>query len=622
MKQVTILVADIIATAFIVVDLFCGAGGTTTGFVMTKGLAKVVACVNHDKKAIQSHWMNNPEVKHFEEDIRTLDLTELSILVRNYRAIFPNAKIILWASLECTNFSKAKGGQARDADSRTLADHLIRYIKAFSPDIVQIENVVEFMSWGPLTAKVVKTDEGYECCEVDFVQQYEDLLDEKGDIIIIKKGKKKGCRKQKLSNEWKVIWYGIPESKDKGIDWLRWRKEICELGYVDEWKQLNSADFGAYTSRNRLFGMFAKDQSWITWPEATHFKKPSTGDMFSAPKKWKPVKEVLDFDDEGNSVFGRKKDLSPKTMERIYAGLVKYVALGDTSFIAKYYSGRPEGKVISVHGPAGTIKTTDGQSLIQTSFLTKYHGKGANIHSVENPASTLSTKDRLAKIQACWLDKQYSGSGNHQSIDQPAGTIMVQDKHSLIQPEFIFNKNSSTAPCVSVEKPSPTITQRGQVLIGAKFLSNFTYKTKGTNVEDPAPTLVASRRHYYLVNPQWGSKTAQSVDKPCFTLIARMDKAPPSLVITEAGEAAIEVLKTDCPATIKIKEFMAAYGIIDIKMRMLKVPELLKIQGFPDDYMLFGNQTDQKKFIGNSVVPLVVKCWIESIGSGMEKLVA
>ncbi len=99
---------------FIIVDLFCGAGGTTTGFVNAaiegNTIAKVIACVNYDPKAIKSHWLNHPEVKHFEEDIRTLDLTELIKLVTYNRNKYPNAYLILWASLECTNFSKAKGG--------------------------------------------------------------------------------------------------------------------------------------------------------------------------------------------------------------------------------------------------------------------------------------------------------------------------------------------------------------------------------------------------------------------------------------------------------------------------------------------------------------------------------
>ncbi len=108
-----------------------------------------------------------------------------------------------------------------------------------------------------------------------------------------------------------------------------------------------------------------------------------------------------------------------------------------------------------------------------------------------------------------------------------------------------------------------------------------------------------------------------SVDKPYFTLIARMDKAPPYIVTTECGNIAIQVDETDSEPMIKIKKFMAAYGIIDIKMRMLKIPELLKIQGFPNDYELYGTQTDQKKFIGNSVHPLVPENWIYAISNNL-----
>src|SRR5690349_16594607 len=172
---------------YLVVDLFCGAGGTTSGFdqaefeyqelysfLRSQGIslpdrepdesyrvlikvAKVIACVNHDFTAIKSHWENHREVRHFNEDIRKLDPRgELKSLVDFYRKLYPSAKLIVWGSLECTNFSKAKGGLARDADSRTLANHLLKYITALSPDYVMIENVVEFMAWGPMVHKIIR----------------------------------------------------------------------------------------------------------------------------------------------------------------------------------------------------------------------------------------------------------------------------------------------------------------------------------------------------------------------------------------------------------------------------------------------------------------------------------
>ena len=127
------------------IDLFCGAGGTSTGVHLARHggdpCAKVIACVNHDANAIASHAANHPDAMHYTEDIRTLELGPLAAHVARQRRQYPDAFVVLWASLECTNFSRAKGGLPRDADSRTLAEHLFRYIEALNPDYIQIENV-------------------------------------------------------------------------------------------------------------------------------------------------------------------------------------------------------------------------------------------------------------------------------------------------------------------------------------------------------------------------------------------------------------------------------------------------------------------------------------------------
>lgn len=126
-----------------VIDLFCGAGGLSEGVEEARldgnRCGKVVCCVNHDKNAILSHDANIPDALHFIEDIRTLELSPISTIVERIRQLYPDAMIMLHASLECTNFSKAKGGQPRDADSRTLAEHLFRYIDVIDPDYIQIE---------------------------------------------------------------------------------------------------------------------------------------------------------------------------------------------------------------------------------------------------------------------------------------------------------------------------------------------------------------------------------------------------------------------------------------------------------------------------------------------------
>jgi DNA (cytosine-5)-methyltransferase 1 len=573
---------------FIVIDLFCGAGGTTTGFELADSginehkVAKVVACVNHDPVAIKSHWANHPEVEHFEEDITTLyGVVRTGILLRSahfmrlirlvdmYRAYYPNAKVILWASLECTNFSKAKGGMPRDADSRTLAEHLEPYIVAIDPDYIQIENVVEFMSWGPLDSN------------------------------------------------------GKPISRKNGQDWLRWRESVCALGYIDEWREINSADFGALTSRNRLFGCFSKHHLPIVWPLPTHSKTPQKTSLINPLRKWEPVKKALDFSDEGNSVFNRKKELSTKTMQRLFMGCVKHIAGGKKAFISKYYSGKPEDKNISVDGPAGTITTRDSQALV---FITKAFssnsGKSVNAGvSVEDPCPTVSAQNRLGVAKACFIQKYNSnragtGGNNGHSVDEPAPVITTQVRMSLAQAHFLTKYYGNGDNTSSINDPAGTIPTKDRMakVCAEKWLMNTHFNNVGSSLEDPSPVITADGHAHYIINPSWGGNSG-SVNEPCHVVVARQDKAPLGLITCVGGCVAIPVYDTDCEWTIKLKEFMVLYDIADIKMRMLKVPELKQIQGFPESYILLGNQTDQKKFIGNSVHPFVPKNWIEAFST-------
>lgn len=537
------------------IDLFCGAGGTSTGVEQStvdgQKCAKVIACVNHDANAIASHEENHPDALHFTEDIRTLNLSPLVAHVIKWRQMYPSAKVVLWASLECTNFSKAKGGMPRDADSRTLAEHLFRYIDEINPEYIQIENVEEFMSWGE--------------------------LDEKGK----------------------------PVSRLSGCLYERWLSDIQKRGYNFEYKILNSADFGAYTSRKRYFGIFAKYGLPIIFPEPTHAKNPKTGGIFQPLKKWKPVREVLDLSDEGESIFERKKPLVEATLERIYAGLIKFVAGGKEAFLARYNTVNPKNTVRSIDEPCGVVTTHNRFGLVSTSFLSKgfsgdpysknisiddpagaittkdhhyflsaYYGNGHN-HSVEVPAPTLTTKDRLAFVDMCY------GNGTPMSINTPAGTLTTNPKLNLV--------------CLN------------------PWVMNTSFSNIGASIDEPAQTITANRKWHYLLNPQYSSPGG-SIDNPCFTLIARMDKMPPYLTecctcqerkpsfISKCGESIVyHIYEYDTPMTKKIKEFMAIYGIIDIKMRMLRIPELKQIMGFPKDYKLIGTQAEQKKFIGNAV---------------------
>lgn len=521
------------------IDLFCGAGGTSTGVNSARlngeQCADVIACVNHDANAIASHASNHPDALHFTEDIRTLELSPLVEHLKKCREENPGALVVLWASLECTNFSKAKGGQPRDADSRTLAEHLFRYIEAITPDYIQIENVEEFMSWG-------EVDEN-----------------------------------------------GKPVSMDKGKSYTRWVRKVKSYGYRFDHRILNAADYGAYTSRKRFFGIFAKGDLPIVFPRQTHSKN-GANTLFGSLAKWKPVKEVLDFADEGKTIF-RDKPLSEKTLERIYAGLVKFIAGGKEAFLVKYNSMSKTGKYNApgIDEPCPTVATQNRLGVAQVAFLSKQysgHPDSKNT-SVNEPAGTITTIDHHAFISA------YYGNGNNHSVEMPSPTVTTKDRLALIRSEQFIDMQYGNGTAASVDVPANTVT---------------------TN---PKFNLVTVKRHY-LMNPQY-KNVGGSIEKPCFTLIARMDKMPPYLVTAETGDVFIEVYSTDSPMTAKIKEFMALYGIIDIKMRMLKIPELKKIMGFPEDYVLVGSQADQKKFIGNAVEVNMARVLCEALCKTLSK---
>lgn len=568
----------------IYVDLFCGAGGTSTGISLARirnsSCAMVAACINHDSKAIRSHKSNHKNTLHFTEDITMLykraRFGRLISHLQMLRAMYPEAKVVLWASLECTNFSKAKGGLPRDADSRTLANHLFPYIQALNPDYIQIENVEEFQSWGDLDAngKPVSKDKGVKYLQwIDRVQY--------------------GYGKHSDRVE--------PENYNGWFTWCRQNNSLDKV-YNFEHRILNAADFGAYTSRRRYFGIFAKQGLPIVWPEQTHASRKQLAKMQAGKgkqmslftesvnlKPWNAVKEVLDFSDEGESIFDRAKPLVEATLARVYAGLIKEVAGGKENWLLKYNS--VNGKTKS-HVPP----------------------------SVDDPCPVISTQSRLGLMQCSFLSKQYSGEPYSKvvSLNDPAGTITTIDHHAFIS-AYYGNGHNIT----SVHQPSPTVTTKDRLsLVQSFFMNQYSGGGQSSSIDKPCPAVTTTPKQNLVT----------TVNDPCFTLIARMDKRPPYVVecsregntpsfIRNTPEGLVyEIYSNDSEMTVKIKEFMALYGIVDIKMRMLRIPELKKIMGFPEDYILVGSQADQKKFIGNAVEVNMARVLCEALSRSLLEL--
>ena len=242
-----------------VVDLFAGAGGTSSGLVAAARLrtdnVKLTA-INHNRKALETHQANFPWTRHILTELQSVDPYEVA----------PEGSLDgLVASPECTFFSRARGGKPIRPQDRASPWYLGRWIRKLDIPWVLIENVPEIVKWGPLTEE------------------------------------------------------GKPQKSATGSYFRLWVNLFRKHGYQFEYRILNAADYGDATTRRRFFAIARKDQKPIQWPKPTHARKPK-GDE----KKWRPAREIIDFNLRGESIFQRKKPLSENTMKRIIAGLEKY----------------------------------------------------------------------------------------------------------------------------------------------------------------------------------------------------------------------------------------------------------------------------------------------------------
>lgn len=340
-----------------VVDLFAGAGGTTTGVLLAAGdlgvRAEAVA-VNHWPTAVATHTENHREVRHFCSNIQTVDPLE----------IVPDGRLdLLWASPECTHHSRARGGKPVSDQKRSGADWVLEWLELLDVRCLILENVEEWLSWGD-----------------------------------VKKGK--------------------PVSRTRGKLFLRWWKQLQLLGYHAEYRVLNAADFGDATTRKRLFVQARKDGLPIVWPEPTHSKAGSV-DLFGELKRWRPARDIIDWSDLGKSLFDRAKPLSLKTRQRIGRGAQRFWGLlaplyirlldlpedDERKLIAKCADSDVKVFVLSRNGhndPYGRVRSVDDPLATTTkprharvSPLVVPYGPRAEARSTDEPAPTVMTKDRL-----------------------------------------------------------------------------------------------------------------------------------------------------------------------------------------------------------------------------------
>lgn len=340
-----------------VADLFCGAGGTSTGALEALealGHKPELTAVNHWPRAIETHSANHPGARHLCACLDSL----------NPREVFPDRGLnLLWGSPSCVMFSSARDSSIPlDDGIRASPWCLVRWADSLNPDSIMVENVPGFKNWGPLDSK------------------------------------------------------GRPIKKRRGETFRAWITALESLGYKVDWRIFCAADYGDPTSRKRIFIQCQRGKRRITWPEPTHAEEP---DLFGTRKPWIPAESFIDLKLPMASIFGRKKALSKNTLRRIAEGLEKFggatiiamehggralplskplptvtTAKGGAFGLAYLLPQGGDGSLRPITKPCPTVAAAGAIRLI-----VEYYGNG-RAHSIKRPLPTVTTRDRFALIQA------------------------------------------------------------------------------------------------------------------------------------------------------------------------------------------------------------------------------
>lgn len=544
----------------LIVDLFAGGGGMSTGIEQATGLYPDIAC-NHNADAISMHQANHPQTQHYQADV-------FELCPRDATQGRPVG--LLHASPDCTHHSQAAGGQPRDRKIRALSWVVTRWAGQASPRVITLENVKQITKWGPLIAKrdkasgrVIKTDGS---------------IAAPGEVVPI--GQQ----------------YLIPNPKKAGRTWRHFVRTLENMGYQVEWRILVAADYGAPTTRERLFMCARRDGQPIVWPKPTHHKQPARGQ-----KKWRAAAECIDWTIPGKSIFNRPKPLADATMRRIAKGIKRFVIDNPQPFIVKF-RGDSSGHNITTPLPTitsgGDAKRLAGgahaMAVCQPCIVPIAHYNGSNpVHPGTEPLRTITAHHKggafavaqplLAPVQIQAAHGEGSGKTQRRSIGSkdmaaPIGTITASGSggHAvatayMMQANGGFYQGAGRA----INEPASTITTDGA---GGKtgLISCQLAQTQAAALEVTA----------FLIN-YYGNGDARNITAPRDT-----------------------VTTSDRLALVTVHLNGEPYYIVDISLRMLEPHELYKAQGFPADYIITHGHDGRKfsksaqvRMCGNSVSP-------------------
>lgn len=534
-------------------DLFCGAGGTSTGLAIAArelGIDVDLIAINHWDIAIDTHTANHTWARHLCESLDTVDP----------RKVVPGGRLkLLLASPECTHHSNARGGKPMSDQSRASAWHVVRWAEALYIENILIENVREFRNWGPIGAN------------------------------------------------------GRPLKRQRGQTYQAFLNALRSLGYVVEDRILNAANYGDPTTRERLFIMARRGNKKLAWPEPTHSPKAEET-LFGQLPRWRAAREIVDWALPGQSIFKRKKPLSPNTMKRIMAGLRKFG--GKAFVIGQQSAASPR----DVDQPIPTVAGAGAISVVQPFIMATGGRQMGRVRSIDEPLPTVMPDGRLNVFEPYLVMLNGTQEGaverSSRSVDEPVPAVVANGNHIGIAEPFLVEYHGgdgSERRTRSVEQPLPVQDTSNRFGLVEPFLMQMDMGGRNQSIDEPLNTLTSADARAlvepFIIPTNHGSDDrAHSIDEPMRTITSVDAWAiiEPYLIKyygtqqqAHSVDEPLDTLTGRDTYGIVIPELNGA--VLDIRFRMLQPHELAKAMSFPEDYQFTGNREQKVKQIGNAV---------------------
>jgi DNA (cytosine-5)-methyltransferase 1 len=570
-------------------DLFCGAGGSSSGAIQVPGV-RVRMAANHWKLAVETHNTNHPDADHDCADISQVD-------PRRYPATD-----ILWASPECTNHSQAKGKRRADRQpdlfgevlpdeaaerSRSTMWDVCRFVEAMQLrgrpyKAFVVENVVDVRQWMFFDAWAMALRSAGYCLHFVYLNS------------MFAQGA--GAPAPQSRDRWYCVGH---LAGNRCPDVAKWTSPVAWCPRCN----VAAKAVQAWKNSDRQAGRYRQQYVYLCGT-------PSCGqEVFPGVL---PAAVAIDWSLAGERIGDRTKALAPKTIARIEAGLRRYG--GRDRFVTVHRGGPDDARTLPVTSPLPTL-TASGNHLgtIVPPMLVPAGGTwNDSAVSVAEPFRTRTTRDTEALVVPVEGREGLSA----RLISDPARTQTARLQDALVVPM----REGNTAKPARSEPLDTVATSGGHHALVVPLRNNNTAKAADT---EPLDTVAAAGNHHALVMRNMTARGDQGQmsyppSEPMRTVLAEQRQSlirwDHLLYGYDTGHLRPVGQPLPTQTTVEGDALLSpSVAVEDCTFRMLEPHEIQAAMAFLPDYAVLGNKRERVRQLGNAVTPPAARDLIAAI---------